>query len=60
MTFTELPDDSILAGGVVLGQGVYEVRAVNHLAGITGIRLEALEDPSLPADCELSRETEQV
>jgi PEP-CTERM motif-containing protein len=50
MTFTELPDDSILAGGVVPGQGIYEVRAVNHLAGVTGIRLEALEDPSLPQD----------
>ena len=49
MTFTNLPDDSVLAGGVVPGQGVYEVSAATNLSGITGIRLEVLKDPSLPA-----------
>ena len=48
MTFTNLPDESILAGGVVPGQGVYDVSAVANLTGITGIRLEVLKDPSLP------------
>ena len=48
MTFTNLPDDSVLAGGVVPGQGIYNVTAVTNLAGITGIRLEALQHPSLP------------
>jgi hypothetical protein len=48
MTFTDLPDDSVLAGGIVPGQGVYDVSGVADLSGITGIRLEALTDPSLP------------
>jgi hypothetical protein len=50
VTFTNLPDDSVLAAGVVPGQGTYEVSAVANLAGITGIRLEVLKDPSLPGD----------
>jgi hypothetical protein len=50
MTFTELSDHSILAGGTVADQGIYEIRAAAHMGGITGIRLEALEDPSLPAN----------
>jgi hypothetical protein len=49
MTFTNLPDDSVLAGGVVPGQGIYDVSAETDLKGITGIRLEVLKDPSLPA-----------
>ena len=44
-----LPDQSVLAGGVVPGQGVYEVSGVASLVGITEIRLEVLKDPSLPA-----------
>jgi len=48
VTFTNLPDDSVLAGGVVPGQGTYEVNAVTDLAGITGIRLEVLKDPNTP------------
>jgi PEP-CTERM motif len=48
MTFSELADDSVLAGGIVAAQGLYEVSAVTNLSGITGIRLEALTDPSLP------------
>jgi hypothetical protein len=50
MTFTALPDDSVLAGGPVAGQGTYEVTGVSTLSGITGMRLEVLEHPSLPAD----------
>ncbi len=50
MTFTNLPDDSVLASGDVPGQGIYEVSAATYLSGITGFRLEALEDPSLPQD----------
>jgi hypothetical protein len=50
MTFTTLSDDSVLAGGAVPGQGVYEVSAVANLSGITGVRLDVLKDPSLPAD----------
>jgi hypothetical protein len=48
MTFTSLADDSVLGGGVVPATGIYEVGAVANLSGITGIRLEALKDPSLP------------
>src|SRR5262245_35555739 len=39
MTFTILPDDSVLAGGVIPGQGVYGVTALTDVSGITGIRL---------------------
>jgi hypothetical protein len=48
MTFTTLSDNSVLAGGVVPGTGIYDARYDMNLSGITGIRLEALEDPSLP------------
>jgi hypothetical protein len=48
MTFTTLPDDCA-CWGVIPGQGVYGVSGVTDLSGITGIRLEALKDPSLPA-----------
>jgi hypothetical protein len=50
MTFTTLSDNSVLAGGTVPGQGVYEVSAVANLSGITGVRLDVLKDPSLSAD----------
>jgi len=50
MTFTTLPDDSILAGGTDPGQGVYVVSGETDLSGITGFRLEAIKDPSLPAN----------
>jgi hypothetical protein len=48
MTFTTLADQSILAGGVIAAQGVYTVNYTTGINGITGLRLEALEDPSLP------------
>ena len=50
MTFTILPDDSILAGGVVAAQGVYDVTYLVPVSGITGLRLETLQDASLPFD----------
>ena len=48
MTFETLSDHSVLAGGVVPGQGVYVVSDETNLSGITGIRLEVLKDASLP------------
>lgn len=48
MTFAVLPDHSVLAGGTTANQGIYTVRYSAALAGVTGIRLEAMEDPSLP------------
>jgi hypothetical protein len=47
-TFSILGDKSILAGGTTPGTDVYTITAQTALTGITGIRLEALEDPSLP------------
>jgi hypothetical protein len=41
-------DNTTLAGGVVPDTDSYTVTAATSLQGITGIRLEALEDPSLP------------
>jgi len=48
MTFTTLGDQSILAGGITAAQGIYTVNYTTGISNITGIRLEALEDPSLP------------
>jgi len=48
MTFTDLGDGSVLAGGVIPAQGVYEVDYLTSLSGITGVRLEALEYAGLP------------
>jgi hypothetical protein len=45
---TELGDFSILAGGLSPAIDVYTVTAFTSLTGITGVRLEVLEDPSLP------------
>ena len=50
MTFTLLGDDSILAGGTIPATGLYDIQFTGSFSGITGIRLEALEDPSLPAN----------
>lgn len=47
-TFTILPDNSILAGGTPQERETYTIRALTNLQNITGFRLEALEDPSLP------------
>jgi hypothetical protein len=48
MTFTNLVDDSILAGGVIATQGIYTVSYSTVVNNITGLRLEAIEDPTLP------------
>ena len=47
VTFTVLPDHSILVAGSA-SSAVYDVRYTGSFLGITGIRLEVLEDPSLP------------
>lgn len=50
MSFTVLSDASILAGGAVPGQGLYQVTYETDLKHITGIRLEVLEDATLPTN----------
>ena len=47
-TLTRLPDGSILAGGPNPAVDTYTVEAVTTMSAITGLRLEALPDPSLP------------
>jgi eukaryotic-like serine/threonine-protein kinase len=47
-TLSGLPDGSVLAGGLNPLVDTYTVEAVITRAGITGLRLEALTDPSLP------------
>jgi tetratricopeptide (TPR) repeat protein len=47
-TLTRLPDGSVLAGGRNPTVDTYTIEAVTTLAGITGLRLEAIPDPSLP------------
>lgn len=47
-TMTTLGDNSILVSGSSPNTDVYTIVANTSLLGITGIRLEALEDPSLP------------
>jgi len=44
------PDNTILIGGSNAAPDTYTVVANTSLTGITGIRLETLEDPSLPAN----------
>ena len=44
-----LPDGSILAGGKNPDADAYELTARTDLTGITGLRLEVMSDPSLPA-----------
>lgn len=49
VTLTVLPDDSILAGGTNPSTDTYTITAdVGAVTGITGFRLEVIEDPSLP------------
>jgi hypothetical protein len=49
MTFTVLPDHSVLAASPSgLSRVIYTVVAANTLSRTTGVRLEALEHPSLP------------
>jgi hypothetical protein len=47
---TILPDDSVLASGDQTKSDTYEVRYSSPLKHVTAIRLEALPDPSLPAN----------
>lgn len=47
-TLTQLADHSILASGYLPDTDIYTVTAQTALTGITGFRLEALADPSLP------------
>lgn len=47
-TMTELGDKSILLSGVNPPTDIYTVTAFSALAGITGFRLETIEDVSLP------------
>ncbi len=47
-TLTEQPDRSILAGGFNPTNDIYTVQVLTTNTGITGFRLEVLEDPSLP------------
>jgi len=49
-TFTILGDGSVLVGGALPNQSVYTMTALTLLTGITGIRLEVMEDPSLPTN----------
>jgi hypothetical protein len=48
-TFTKQPDGSVLVSGKLASPETFTITATTPLRGITGIRLEALPDPSLPA-----------
>jgi hypothetical protein len=47
-TLTVLGDDSILASGLNPSSSIYTVYAATSLTGVTGVRLEVMEDSSLP------------
>lgn len=49
-TLTELPDHSILASGANPATDTYTILANTSLTNITGLRIEALQDPSLPSN----------
>jgi mono/diheme cytochrome c family protein len=48
-TLKPLPDGSLLASGKNPDADSYEISAGTELTGITGVRLEVMSDPSLPA-----------
>ena len=48
LTFTTLGDNSVLVGGTFPATGTYSVWYSGAFSGITGVRLEVIEDPSLP------------
>jgi hypothetical protein len=48
-TFRKLDDGSVLVGGVSADKDVHTLEIDTDLEGITGLRLEALRDDSLPA-----------
>lgn len=47
MTFTVLGDNSVLPGGSIPETGIYTVNFSTAITGVTGLRLEAMTDPSL-------------
>ncbi|HEX5483288.1 MAG TPA: PSD1 and planctomycete cytochrome C domain-containing protein [Terriglobia bacterium] len=47
-TLKLMPDQSILAGGKNPDADSYTIQARTHLTGITGVRIEVLNDASLP------------
>src|SRR5580765_8462554 len=49
-SLSRLADNSILAGGTAPLTDTYTITAATTLIGITGIRLEVLQDPSLPSN----------
>lgn len=48
INFTTLPDDSILVSGGLPATAIYNLTFAGAFLGITGVRLDVLEDPSLP------------
>jgi hypothetical protein len=48
-TLKLLPDGSLLASGKNPDADAYEISASTELIGMTGVRLEVMSDPSLPA-----------
>lgn len=48
MTFTVQPDNSILVGGTIPNTATYEIDYNGSFSGVTGVRLEVMEHPSLP------------
>jgi len=48
LTFTTQGDNSILVGGTIPNTGTYNIQYTGTFSNITGIRLEVLEDASLP------------
>jgi len=48
LTFETLPDSSLLVSGAFVGNGVYQLTFQNAQAEVTGIRLDAIQDSSLP------------
>ena len=48
MTFTTLGDNSVLVGGSTPATGTYDVSYTGAYSNVTGVRLEVLEDASLP------------
>jgi autotransporter-associated beta strand protein len=49
-TMTINADNSILAAGTLPNSDTYTVKAHTSLANITGVRIDTLEDPSLPVN----------
>ena len=47
-TFTRLDDHSLLVGGAEPVEDIYDIHARTDKLGITAVRLQALNDPSLP------------